>query len=301
VRLVSARSALRPLKGIGLGWRPETAWLIEQRADLGFSEILAENVDVRAFPRALRSLVTRGLSLVPHGVSLSLGGAERPAQARLDHLCRVAECVNAPFISEHIAFVRAGELDSGHLLPVPRTREALEILIENIEFAKKCLPVPLVLENIATLFEWPDAELSEAAFLREALVATDSGWLFDVANLHANLENHAGSLQAFLDDAPLDRVVYAHMAGGVREDGLYHDTHAHPLGEEPLATLEAVLARSGPLPILLERDSHFGERQSLELELESLAHAMCRAEERWEPKRPAPRAGALLGGAPHGS
>ena len=43
----------------------------------------------------------------------------------------MAETLNAPLVTEHIAFVRGGgpltrspRLEAGHLLPVPRTRDA---------------------------------------------------------------------------------------------------------------------------------------------------------------------------------
>ena len=31
--------------GLGIGWRPEMAVLIERRPDLGFVEVLADNID----------------------------------------------------------------------------------------------------------------------------------------------------------------------------------------------------------------------------------------------------------------
>lgn len=272
-------------RGVGLGWRPETAWLIDQRRDLAFSEVIAENVDPRNPTRALRQLVDRGMTVIPHGVSLGLGGAETPEPNRLEHLARVAEALKAPFVSEHVAFVRSSGLEAGHLLPVPRTREALDILIENVTLAQRALPVPLVLENVAAIFEWPDAELSEAEFLRELLRATSSGWLFDVANLYANSENHGWDVGRFLSEAPLERIVYAHIAGGESRGGVYHDTHAHPLMAPPRELLRRVLLHTGPLPLLLERDRDFGERSELEAELDELSNILRHC--------PAPQPGAV--------
>jgi hypothetical protein len=54
---------------------------------------------------------------------------------RHDALARLARRVEAPFISEHIAFVRAGGMESGHLPPLPRTRAALDALVENVHVA----------------------------------------------------------------------------------------------------------------------------------------------------------------------
>ena len=131
--------------------------------------------------------------------------------------------------SDHVAFVRAGGLESGHLLPVPRTREALDVLVDNVRAAQAMLGVPLALENIAPLLAWPDAEMSEGAFLAELCERTGAWLLLDVANLHASAVNLGQDPARVLDELPLERVVYVHAAGGVERDGVYHDTHAHAL------------------------------------------------------------------------
>jgi len=87
-------------------------------------------------------------------------------------------------------------------------------------------------------------------------------------------QDHGWDLDAFLERAPLERVAYVHVAGGSVADGLYHDTHAHPLGEGPLAVLERVLRRTGPRPVLLERDRNFGGRRELEAELSAIAEVV---------------------------
>src|SRR2546430_17677380 len=93
-----------------------------------------------------------------------LGGADRPDPRRLDHLARVAERLNARLVSEHLAFVRADGLEAGHLLPVPRTREALEVIVDKVAWARRLLPFPLALEKNAPLGEWPGAEMGEGSF-----------------------------------------------------------------------------------------------------------------------------------------
>jgi len=189
-------------------------------------------------------------------------------------LARLATALKAPFVSEHVAFVRAGDYDSGHLLPVPRTREALEVLIENVQYAAQRLPVPLVLENIATLLEWPENELSEAEFLGILFERTGARWLLDASNLHANVVNHGWDLDAFLAQAPFERVAYLHVAGGTFAHGVYHDTHAHPLAAGPLSVLERIVRRTGPVPVLVERDRNFGGRFELEAELNDVARIL---------------------------
>jgi len=259
--------------GLGIGWRPELALLIERRGDLGFIEVLAEDFWFeRTLPPAIEELRGRGVAVVAHGVSLSLGSAELPDRARLRALARLARRLDAPLVSEHLAFVRGGGIETGHLLPVPRTHEALEIVVRNVRAAQAMLPVPLALENIATLLEWPGAQMSEADFLGEVLDRTGALLLLDVANLYANGRNHRVDAAAFLDRVPLERVAYVHVAGGCTgADGLYHDTHAHALPAPVLALLQQLAARVHPAGVLIERDDRYPSDTALNAELDAVA------------------------------
>jgi hypothetical protein len=258
--------------GLGIGWRPELALFIDRRPELGFVELLAEHFDPRRpFPLALERLKERGTVFVLHSISLSLGGAAPPDPRHLERVARLAERLGAALVSDHVCFVRAGGIESGHLLPVPRTREQLELLEENVWLAKSVLPVPLALENIATLVEWPEPELDEAMLLAELLRRTDTLLLLDLANLYANARNHGWEPLGYLDRLPLERLAYVHLAGGVERGGRYHDTHAHPLPPGPLELLAALLQRVSPPGVLLERDDHFPPEAELAAELDAIA------------------------------
>ncbi len=251
---------------VGLGWRPETAWLIEQRG-ITFSEVIAENVDPKRVPRALAASVERGLVVIPHGISLALGGAERPSRARVARLAAVAKALRAPLVSEHVAFVRAGGHQGAHFLPVPRSRAQLAVLVDNVRRVIDRLPVPLALENVAAPLAWPE-DTSEADFLAELVDRTGAQLVLDVANLHANVVNHG---DVDLDRLPLDRVAYIHVAGGAHVDVMWRDTHAHAMNHAIRDLLQRVLLKTGPKPVLLERDHAFPTRAELEAELDVLA------------------------------
>jgi hypothetical protein len=265
--------------GPGVGWRPEIDAAIAGAAGLGFIEVIAESIGAHGLPAGVTAARERGLAVVPHGVSLSLGGAERPERARLAHLAAVAERVGAPLVSEHIAFVRAGGRESGHLLPVPRTRTALEILVENVAIAQDALPVPLALEHVASLVEWPDAEMDEAAFVSELIERTGALLLLDLSNLFANAHNHGYDALESLSRFPLDRIAYVHVGGGIFRDGVYHDTHAHPVVPEVLHLVEELFAICDAPGVLLERDDDFPSEDELTAELGAIAAAVRRGSE----------------------
>ncbi|MEU1543391.1 DUF692 domain-containing protein [Actinacidiphila glaucinigra] len=253
--------------GTGIGWRPEIAAAVEALAEAGrvdWVEAVAENVCPGRLPGSLLRLRERGVTVVPHGVSLGLGGAERPGAERLAALAQRARALGAPLVTEHIAFVRGGgeltgsaRLEAGHLLPVPRTRDALDVLCENVRIAQDALPVPLALENIAALVAWPDEEMSEGAFLAELVERTGVRLLIDVANLHTNHVNRGEDPLAALDALPVHAIAYVHVAGGVEKDGVWHDSHAHPVPEAVLDVLAALYERARPPGVLLERDDDF--------------------------------------------
>ena len=94
--------------GTGIGWRSEIADAVERMPGVDWVEAVAENVCPGHLPESLLRLRERGVTVVPHGVSLGLGGAERPDEDRLTALAERAEALGAPLVTEHIAFVRAG-------------------------------------------------------------------------------------------------------------------------------------------------------------------------------------------------
>ncbi|MYT14364.1 Uncharacterized conserved protein, UPF0276 family [Streptomyces sp. SceaMP-e96] len=263
--------------GTGIGWRPEIAAEIAELPGVDWVEVVAENICPGHLPSALQELRERGTPVIPHGVSLGLGGAERPDPGRLTALAERAEALGAPLVTEHIAFVRAGgpltaspRMEAGHLLPVPRTHDALDVLCENVRIAQDALPVPLALENIAALINWPDEELTEGQFLAELVERTGVRLLIDVANLHTNHINRGEDPAVALDELPLEALAYVHVAGGVERDGVWHDSHAHPVTRPVLDVLAELCARTTPPGVLLERDDDFPEGGELAGELDAI-------------------------------
>ncbi len=270
--MTAGQDSIAPRRGlgVGIGWRPEIDLTVPRLPGVEWVEVVAENVDPGAVPTSLAALHQRGLPVIPHGVSLSLGGTEPLDGRRLARLAGLAERVGSPVVSEHVAFCRAGGLEAGHLLPVPRTRAALGVLTENIRAAQAALPVPLAVENIAALIRWPEDELTEAQFLTELVERTGVLLLLDVANLHTAQVNFGLDPIATLDALPLERVGYVHVAGGILRDGIWHDTHAHPVSQQILDILTA-LAERAPLPgAMLERDDAYPPDAELAAEIAAI-------------------------------
>ncbi len=273
--MTTATRAVPALGDVGLGWRREIAGLI---ADLtpGFCEVIAEAVPMRrrrARPDPmLTTLADAGVPVIPHGVALSLGGADPVQPARVRRLATCAEALGSPLVSEHIAFVRAGGIEAVHLLPVPRTREALEVLARNITRTAAELPVPLAVENIASFMEWPESDLSESEFLTELVECTDVLLVLDVANVYANARNRGLDPQQELARLPVERVAYSHVAGGRQGEDFYHDTHTDRTPPEVLDLVTALRERAD-VPFMLERDGRYPPAAEMFDELDAIAAA----------------------------
>lgn len=287
--------------GTGIGWRPEIAEAVERMPGIDWVEAVAENVCPGHLPESLLRLRERGVTVVPHGVSLGLGGADRPDEARLTALAERAEALGSPLVTEHIAFVRAGGpltasplLEAGHLLPVPRTRDALRVLCANVRAAQAALPVPLAVENIAALISWPGEEMTEGQFLYDLVDRTGVRLLIDVANLHTNHVNRGEDPARALDELPVEAIAYVHVAGGFERDGVWHDSHAHPVPRPVLDILADLASRVTPPGVLLERDENFPGPAELERELTAIRETVEKAEA-------APRPAGRDGVAPAGS
>ncbi|MFI8093697.1 DUF692 domain-containing protein [Streptomyces sp. NPDC086080] len=285
--------------GSGIGWRPEIADAVERMPGIDWVEVVAENVCPGHLPESLLRLRERGVTVVPHGVSLGLGGAERPDEGRLAALAERVAALGAPLVTEHIAFVRAGgaltaspRIEAGHLLPVPRTRDALDVLCENVRIAQDALPVPLAVENIAALIAWPGEEMTEGQFLYELADRTGVRLLIDVANLHTNHVNRGEDPAKALAELPLEAIAYVHVAGGFERDGVWHDSHAHPVPEPVLDVLTDLASRVSPPGVLLERDENFPEAEEMERELAAIRRAVEKGAERREADPAAGAAGA---------
>jgi uncharacterized protein len=254
---------------IGIGLRSEIAADLLARPEVvDFVEVVAETCFVQAHARREARALAERWPVVPHGVKLSLGSADGIDPERARMLGDLARELGAPLLSEHVAITRGGRHAIGHLTPTPRTPEAVRVIARNVAEARRHLPdLPLLLENIAWSLRWSGDEMDEASFHAAIAEATGCDLLLDLGNLRANAYNEGKDPLSVLLAYPLERVAMVHLAGGVVEDGFYFDNHAAPVPVEVFSLLEALFARVGPVPVLLERDANFPPFDELAAEL----------------------------------
>jgi hypothetical protein len=258
---------------VGLGWRkPLAAAILANRDAFDVVEVIAE--DWFDHPRALRTLAAQ-LPVVIHGVSLGLASSEPVERKRLDAIARVVEAARPRFWSEHLAFVRGGGIEIGHLAAPPRTAATIDGLARNVERAAAIVGSRPLLENVATLVDPPASAMDEPTWTARALEASGCDLLLDLHNLYANATNFGWDPRAFLDAIPPSRIRAIHLAGGRWMSGRVLDDHLHDVPDPVFDLLVEVAARvPHPLTVILERDGDYPAIERLLAELERARQAL---------------------------
>ncbi len=221
-----------------------------------FLEIHAENY-LHAGSPAYRLLVdvAERMPISLHCVGLSLGSAEGVDEQHLSRLAALAKDCAPVLISDHLAWCRVGGRYLNDLLPLPYTSEALETVAANIDRVQSRLGRRILLENPSTYGTFAESAWDEGAFMAELLKRTGCGLLLDVNNIYVSAHNQNVNPEAWLARYPLAAAEEIHLAGHTQQEGLLIDTHAAPVCAAVWRLYEAVLAKIGPRPTLIEWDA----------------------------------------------
>jgi uncharacterized protein (UPF0276 family) len=213
---VAGAAAVEQSDRFGLGWRPELAAGILAHLDqIDLIEVIAEDYfdAPRRDLRALQTLAAQ-ISMVLHGVSLGLASTVPVERSRLERVARLIDATGAESWSEHLAFVRGGGIEIGHLAAPPRNEASIEGACRNIDCAARIVGCAPLVENIATLVAPPASRLDEAEWIERIVSAAGVGLLLDLHNLYANAVNFGDDPHALLRRLPLERVTAVHLSGG---------------------------------------------------------------------------------------
>jgi uncharacterized protein (UPF0276 family) len=252
------REPSEPLTGIGLGLR----WSFLEDAlegpplDVAFFEVSPENYMRRGgyIPEQLERVKER-YPIVTHGLTMSLGAVDPPADDYLDDLSTEIARVGTPWHSDHLCWSTAGPVVLHDLLPLKLAKTNADRVADRLRRVEDRLGLPMLVENISWYAHPGQPEMPEEDFIVRVLERSGSGLLLDVNNVYVNSKNHGFDPYQFIDRLPLDRVGQIHVAGHEHlEDGMILDTHGAAIIDPVYELLEWTLERTGPMPVLLERD-----------------------------------------------
>ena len=256
----SPMGALPARAGLGLKL-DHVAAILADRPDIGFFEVHAENFMSAGGPGPwMLARVRLAYPLSLHGVGLSIGSDEpldREHLLRLRELCRRYE--PAAF-SEHLAWSTHDGVYLNDLLPVAYDDATLRSVCDHVDEVQDVLGRRMLLENPSTYVGLDASTMSELDFLKEIVRRTGCGLLLDVNNVHVSATNHGYDPNAFLDAFPIEAVGEVHLAGAATQtdsvgETILIDSHDRPAAPQVWDLYRRLIARTGPLPTLIEWDA----------------------------------------------
>jgi uncharacterized protein len=244
--------------GVGIGLRKEFyEELPETDQALDWIEIVPENfMGWGGRSRIALERCRDRWPVIPHGVSLNIGGLEPLDAAFLDGVRDLCVELESPFWSDHLCYSRVDGVYLHDLLPLPQSREAVDHVVGRIREAQERVDRPFILENPSYYAVMPGSRMSESEFLTRVVEEADCGLLLDVNNVYVNSQNHDYDPRAFIESLPLERVLQIHLAGHERRPVAIIDTHGAPVPDPVWELYEFTLERTGQVSTLIEWDAN---------------------------------------------
>jgi uncharacterized protein (UPF0276 family) len=280
----------------GTGLKPEHAQdifeqdIFESARAVDFFEIHAENyMGAGGPPHHLLRRIAPDYPLSVHGVGLSIGGA---GPLDRDHLARLKKLIGdyrPAMFSEHLAWSSHDGVYLNDLLPLPYNAGTLDCVVRHIDEVQHTLDTRMLLENPSTYVSFGTSDIDEAEFLRSIAARTGCALLLDVNNVYVSSVNHGFDAAAYIDRFPIDLVGEIHLAGFAEDQDanagrLLIDAHGAPVADAVWSLYRRALARSGPVPTLIEWDNDVPDFATVAAEV-SLARAALTEEARRRDRR----------------
>lgn len=251
--------SVAPPLGLGLGLRPPH---YEQAiaggaevARVAWWEVISENFLVAGGnPRRVLRAVRAQAPIALHGVSLGIGSVDPLDADYLARLAALAEEIEPAIVSDHLCWTSAGGHTGHDLWPLPYTEEALAHVVARVGAVQDRLGRQILLENPSTYVTFAASQLGEAEFLAEVARRADCGILLDVNNVYVSCTNHGWDARAYLDALPVARIGQLHLAGHSDRGTHLLDTHDAPVCDAVWALYREVIARTGEVATMIERD-----------------------------------------------
>jgi uncharacterized protein len=254
-----------PVKA-GAGFKHEHLTdILRDDRKVGFFEVHAENfMGAGGAPHAALAKLREEYPIFLHGVGMSIGGEALLDGEHLQRFSQVAHRYEPMIVSEHLAWSSHDTTYYNDLLPVPYTRSVLRRVVSHINQFQDTLGRRMLLENPSTYVAFEQCDMSETDFLREVLQQTGCGLLLDVNNVYVSATNHGYGAEQYLADFPLTHVAEIHLAGHATEEDengapLLIDAHDREVADAVWLIFEHVIAKTGPVPTLVEWDNDVPE------------------------------------------
>ncbi len=269
--------------GFGLGLRTRHYRdFLDAPQPVDWLEVISDNYMVDGGkPLTMLDRIRADYPMAMHGVSLSIGSINGLDQDYLNKLKTLQQRIEPMWVSDHLCWTGAHGRKLHDLMPLPFTREALNVVARNVQQAQEVLQQPLVLENVSSYVEFASSEMTEWEFLTEICNATGCKLLLDINNIYVSAFNHGFSPTEFVHGVPADSIMQFHLAGHQNNGDHLIDTHDHPVCDGVWDLYQTALKHIGEVPTMIERDDRIPPLPEL---LDELSTARTIAESILKPK-----------------
>jgi len=257
MRSVPATVMERRAIAVGVGLRaPHFQAFLDRRPAVDWIEVHTENLfnqqgrDAQVLEQ-LRSDYPVSL----HGVGLGLGSAHGFSGRHLQRVRELVERYQPFLVSEHLCW---GAVEGRHLndlLPMPLTREALDLFCHRVDQVQGVLGRSILIENVSTYLRFRSDAMSEAEFLAELARRTGCAILLDVNNLYVNQCNHGENAHTALHALAGASIGEIHLAGHMVTADAVIDHHGAPVDDKVWGLYASAVRSFGAVPTLIEWDT----------------------------------------------
>ncbi|WP_107495687.1 DUF692 domain-containing protein [Thalassobius sp. I31.1] len=248
--------------GTGVGYKPQHFQAImDNPAPVEWLEVHAENyMGQGGRPLAqLRALAER-FAFSVHGVGLSIGSESGLDRDHLDRLKTLCDWLKPAQFSEHLAWSTHDSHFLNDLLPLPYTNDTLTRVADHVDQVQNHVGRRMLLENPSSYLAFAESTWEEFDFMAEISKRTGCGLLLDVNNVFVSATNLNYDPRVYIDAFPLDKVGEIHLGGHDEDEdsdgaSLLIDSHGREVVDPVWALYDYTIAKTGPLPTLIEWDT----------------------------------------------
>jgi len=233
---------------------------MDNPAPVEWLEVHAENyMSQGGRPLAQLRALAEKFAFSVHGVGLSIGSETGLDKDHLERLKTLCDWLQPAQFSEHLAWSTHDSHFLNDLLPLPYTDDTLQRVADHVDQVQNHLGRTMLLENPSSYLAFAESTWAEFDFMAEVSKRTGCGLLLDVNNVFVSATNLNYDPRAYIDAFPLDKVGEIHLGGHDEdEDGdgapLLIDSHGREVVDPVWALYAYTIAKTGPLPTLIEWD-----------------------------------------------
>jgi uncharacterized protein (UPF0276 family) len=200
---------------VGVGLRhPHHQYVLAKNPKASWLEVHSENFFSKGGPAL--NFITRIRENYPlslHGVGLSLGSVTKVDKKHLQSLKNLITITQPFLVSDHISWSNVEEQVLNDLLPIPYTKESLQILCDNICQTQDFLKREFLVENPSTYLSFKNSEIPEYEFINQVARKTGCKILLDINNIYVSSQNNDFSAKEYLANVDSGIVGEMHLAG----------------------------------------------------------------------------------------